>query len=423
MASLDTFERVFALIDPKQFERAFRSWVGRLIPALGQDQVVAIDGKSCRRTTSKATAAPLHLVSAFAANVGVVLGQTATAEKSNEITAIPELLKVLDINGCIVTIDAMGTQTKIARTIREQGAHYVLSVKDNHPNLCDSIIFANIHPSGPITPVSTHESTSTGHGRIEVRRCTAFDASDRLYKTDAWKDVASFAVVERVRTMGGRTSTERAYYISSLPADVERIALVIKSHWEVESVPQAHSKEVQHEPTNCVEAAWKMRVGPSESAFRSGLQTTPSCCGQEPSVVSVGVKASGPYPEQVRIRETNESDPSMTRRYPKNCRQNQGRFYLLGQACRTPDYWAGVRVNGARYAFYRPVSRIPLVQNELPLTAWNVASRHRSETYALKAPVADVVHGASTSGVAPPISAYITGSIEPVVATVGSRNV
>jgi predicted transposase YbfD/YdcC len=235
VASPDTFERVFALIDPKQFEQAFRTWVGRIIPALGQDQVVAIDGKSSRRTTSKAAAAPLHLVSAFAANVGVVLGQTATAEKSNEITAIPELLKVLDINGCIVTIDAMGTQTKIARTIRERGAHYVLCVKDNQPKLLDSIMFADIDPRGPLTPCSTHEGTSTGHGRIEVRRCTAFDATNRLHETAAWKDVASFAVVERVRTVGERTSTERAYYISSLPADAEQIALAIRSHWEVEN--------------------------------------------------------------------------------------------------------------------------------------------------------------------------------------------
>ncbi len=234
VASPDTFERVFALLDPKQFEQAFRTWVGGIIPAVGKDQVIAIDGKSSRRTTSKA-AAPLHLVSAFAANVGVVLGQTATAEKSNEITAIPELLKVLDIEGCIVTIDAMGTQTKIARAIRERGAHYVLCVKDNHPKLLDSIIFADIDPRGPLTPSSTHETTSTGHGRIEVRRCTAFDATDRLHKAEAWKDVASFAVVERVRTVGERTSTERVYYISSLPADAERIAVAIRSHWEVEN--------------------------------------------------------------------------------------------------------------------------------------------------------------------------------------------
>ena len=235
VASPDTFERVFALIEPKQFEQAFRTWVGRIIPALAKDQVIAIDGKSSRRTTSKAAAAPLHLVSAFAANVGVVLGQTATAEKSNEITAIPELLKVLDIAGCIVTIDAMGTQTAIASEIRERGADYVLCVKDNHPKLLDSIMFADIDPRGPLTPCSTHESTSTGHGRIEVRRCTAYDATDRLHKAGAWKDVASFAVVERVRSVGERTSMERAYYISSLPADAERIALAIRSHWEVEN--------------------------------------------------------------------------------------------------------------------------------------------------------------------------------------------
>ncbi len=111
----------------------------------------------------------------------------------------------------------------------------MLCVKDNHPKLLDSIIFADIDPRGPLTPSSTHESTSTGHGRIEVRRCTAYDATDRLYKAAAWKDVASFAVVERVRTVGERTSTERAYYISSLPGDAERIALAIRSHWEVEN--------------------------------------------------------------------------------------------------------------------------------------------------------------------------------------------
>lgn len=168
---------MFALLDPIQFDHAFRTWVGGIIPALAKDQVIAIDGKSIRRTTSKA-AAPLHMVSAFAANVGVVLGQGATAEKSNEITAIPELLKVLDIAGCIVTIDAMGTQTKIARTIRERGARYVLCVKDNQRNLHDAIIFADLDPRGPLTPSSTHERTSTGHGRTEVRRCHAYNAID-----------------------------------------------------------------------------------------------------------------------------------------------------------------------------------------------------------------------------------------------------
>jgi hypothetical protein len=126
----------------------------------------------------------------------------------------------------------------------------------------------------------------------------------------------------------------------SIAPEANALANVVRAHWGIESVPQAHGKEVQYELTDCVQATRKMRVGPLESAFRSGLQTTPSCCGQEPSVVSVGGKASRSYLEQVGIRESNESEPSMTRRNPKNCRQNQGRFYLLGQACRAPDYWA-----------------------------------------------------------------------------------
>jgi len=237
--SHDTFGRVFGIIAPDQFETAFRRWVGMVVPALAEDTVVAIDGKTNRRSGSKGKTptSALHMVSAFAAGMGVVLGQTATAEKSNEITAIPELLSTLALEGCVVTIDAMGTQTKIARTIREQGAHYVLCVKDNHPKLLDSIMFAGLGPQGPLKPssISVHETGKPAHGRTEIRRCWAYDAGDLLYKGEEWQDVASFAVVERVRTVGERTSTERAYYISSLPADAERIARAVRSHWEVEN--------------------------------------------------------------------------------------------------------------------------------------------------------------------------------------------
>ena len=132
--SHDTIGRVFGLIAPDEFEAAFRRWVGMVVPALSQDTVVAIDGKSSRRKGSKGKTAssPLHMVSAFAAGVGVVLGQTATAEKSNEITAIPELLAKLTLEGCVVTIDVMGTQTKIARTIRDRTStervYYIISL-------------------------------------------------------------------------------------------------------------------------------------------------------------------------------------------------------------------------------------------------------------------------------------------------------
>ncbi len=235
VASPDTFERVFALLDPKGFEGAFRSWVGLVIPALGRDQVIAIDGKTSRRTTSKAAAAPLHMVSAFAANVGIVLGQTATAEKSNEITAIPELLRTLDVKDCIVTIDAMGTQTAIAHQIRAGHGNYVLCVKDNHPKLLESILLAHARIDAPLVAVSTSETRSRGHGREEVRRCQAFEAGNRLYKAEQWRDLRSFAVVERSRTIGDRTTVERRHYISSLAPDAEKIAHAVRSHWEVEN--------------------------------------------------------------------------------------------------------------------------------------------------------------------------------------------
>lgn len=233
--SHDTFGRVFATLDPREFEAAFRRWVGQLLPALSPDAVVAIDGKTSRRSTPQAAAHPLHLVSAFAADIGLVLGQTATAEKSNEITAIPELLATLALNGCVVTIDAMGTQTAIAKTIRQRGADYVLCVKDNHPKLVESFLLAQAGMGGALTPSSTTESREEGHGRTEVRRCWAFDAVDRLYKAEQWADLKSFAIVERERTMGTRTSHERCYYISSLPADAPRIARAVRSHWEVEN--------------------------------------------------------------------------------------------------------------------------------------------------------------------------------------------
>lgn len=233
--SHDTFGRVFAALDPREFEAAFRGWVGQLIPALGGDAVVAIDGKTSRRSTTKAAASPLHLVSAFAADIGVVLGQTATAEKSNEITAIPQLLATLALEGCVVTIDAMGAQASIARTIRERGAHYVLCVKDNHPKLVESFLLAQAGVGGTLEPTSTSERSEDAHGRREVRRCRAFDAVDRLYRAEQWPDLKSFAIVERERTVGDQTSVERRYYISSLPADAERIAHAVRSHWEIEN--------------------------------------------------------------------------------------------------------------------------------------------------------------------------------------------
>lgn len=233
--SHDTFCRVFAMIDPATFEAAFLRWVGVLVPALAPGTVVSVDGKTSRRTGGKDTGGPLHMVSAFAAGMAMVLGQLATDKKSNEITAIPELLAVLALEGTIVTIDAMGTQTAIARTIRNRGADYVLCVKDNHPKLTESILLTLAGVAGKIAPASHFEEQVKSHGRLETRRCWAFDAVSQLYKAEQWADLQSFAVIERERTVDGKTSRERHFYISSLPADAVKIAHAVRSHWSVEN--------------------------------------------------------------------------------------------------------------------------------------------------------------------------------------------
>ena len=232
----DTFGRVFAAIDPGEFGGAFLRWVGRVVPALSKEEVVAIDGKTSRRS-GKAGATPLHLVSAFAAQAGVVLGQRATAAKSNEKTAIPELLATLALEGGIVTIDAMGTQPNIAQAIRGRGADYVLAVKDNQPTLAGSIkdFVSAFEAASGQTPHQFHEVVEKDHGRLEVRRCHVFDQLDCLHAPDRWPDLKSFAMITSERTIRGKTSVERRFYLSSLPADAERINRVVRQHWRVEN--------------------------------------------------------------------------------------------------------------------------------------------------------------------------------------------
>jgi predicted transposase YbfD/YdcC len=235
--SHDTFGRLFGLIQPEEFEAAFRRWVGSVLPALGPEAVVAIDGKTSRRS-GKVDTTPLHLVSAFAAGAGLVLGQTATAEKSNEKTAIPALLQTLALDGCIVTIDAMGTQTNIAQAIRNRKADYVLAVKDNQPTLADSIRdFFTLFKSAPAdkTPHSFFATIEKDHGRIEQRHCFAFHQLDCLHRPEQWPDLQSFVVIESERTVGGKTTSEQRFYISSLAPDAERAARAIRQHWAVEN--------------------------------------------------------------------------------------------------------------------------------------------------------------------------------------------
>lgn len=232
----DTFGRVFALMDAAQFGAAFQRWVKQILPAISKGEVVAIDGKTSRRSGGPGNTA-LHMVSAFAAGAQLVLGQVATAEKSNEKTAIPELLATLALEGCIVTIDAMGTQPNIAQAIRDRGADYILSVKDNQPTLADSMrdFFAAFQVDPAKTPHQAHEVVEKDHGRLEIRRCYAFKQLDCLHAPERWPDLKSFAVIVSERTVKGKTTVEQRHYITSLIPDAAQINHAVRQHWSVEN--------------------------------------------------------------------------------------------------------------------------------------------------------------------------------------------
>lgn len=233
--SHDTFARLLGLMDPDEFEAAFRRWVEGVLPNLSS-QVVALDGKTSRRA-AKASEASLHLVSAFATEAGVVLGQQASAAKSNEKTALSELLTTLALEGCIVTIDAMGTQLSIAQAIRDQHADDILAVKGNQPQLKEAIDdFWEPFQSAPSqTPHQVTEEVTKDHGRLETRRCYVFDALDCLPQSTRWPDLGCFAVIETHRERQGQSKRENRCYVSSLAPDADQLAKAVRKHWGIEN--------------------------------------------------------------------------------------------------------------------------------------------------------------------------------------------
>ncbi len=239
--SHDTFGRVFALIDPEEFQESFRSWV-KSIHELTNGQVVAFDGKQLRGSKDGYLGKQaIYMVSAWAEANELVLGQRKVADKSNEITAIPELLKILSLEGCIVTIDAIGTQKKIAKAIVDAGAEYLLSVKENQKKLFQDIswLFEYDQKNNfKEAPYDHARTINKGHGRIEIRECWSISEPEyiqNLKGASNWKGLKSIAMVRSTRTTSKKTTVKHRYYISSLPSNAKQLLDVARKHWSIEN--------------------------------------------------------------------------------------------------------------------------------------------------------------------------------------------
>jgi len=240
----DTFERVFSAIDAIEFERGFRTWVSQLLDEVSLN-VVAIDGKSHRGSYDRSNGlAALHTVSAWSSEHRLVLGEVAVETKSNEITAIPQLLEMLNLSGAVVTIDAMGAQKTIVEQIREQKADYCVALKANHSNLYralqDWLSKAQSNDWQGVEADSI-EQTETGHHRNETRRLwavpvSAFECDSEVHEQlEAWRDVTTVLVVERQRQTWRSGTHQFQFYLSSVEADAERLAAIVRSHWSIEN--------------------------------------------------------------------------------------------------------------------------------------------------------------------------------------------
>jgi predicted transposase YbfD/YdcC len=239
MPSHDTINRVISRLDPKEFSNCIVEWTKSLSEKL--KGVIAIDGKTLRRSYQEASKKnPLHIVSAWSSENGIVLGQVQTDAKSNEITAIPELLKLLDIEGSIVTIDAMGCQTEIAQKILDGGGDYVLALKGNQKNSLDSVRYLfDWELRNDFSGVFHTQALSVGkgHGRVETRNVYSIGELEEIEGLDIgkWPGLQSLTMVESIREVNGSSTSERRYYISSLEANAKAIGDSVRSHWGIEN--------------------------------------------------------------------------------------------------------------------------------------------------------------------------------------------
>jgi predicted transposase YbfD/YdcC len=234
--SPDTFRRVISSLNPSAFIEAFLEWIKAVkdvIPTL-----VCIDGKTLR-SAAKYSDSPLHIVNAWCEDNHMILGQLRTENKSNEIAAIPELLKQLTLPaGCVITIDAAGTQKTNATLIRDMKADYIFALKGNHRNLRDEVenYFLQAEEAGQeYAPLDEFVTEERGHGRSEYRKVSATDDLDWLEQKSEWKDLRTIVRLESIRQIGEKRERETRYYITSLSPDAEKIAKAIRGHWGVEN--------------------------------------------------------------------------------------------------------------------------------------------------------------------------------------------
>lgn len=229
--SHDTIRRVMINLNPGAFESCFISWVKSLRDIIGE--VIAVDGKTVRRSHKRNEGKEaIHMVSAFAANARLVLGQKKTRDKSNEITAIPELLNLLDISSSIITIDAMGCQKEIAKIIIDKKADYILALKGNQGTLYEDVA---LFLQGTDYSHATCEKTDAGHGRIEIRKAKISSDVSWLKPHHNWQGLSSIAMIESTRIIGDKETKETRYYITSLPQNAELFLDSVRSHWAIEN--------------------------------------------------------------------------------------------------------------------------------------------------------------------------------------------
>lgn len=234
--SHDTFNRVFERLDHLAFKECFLLWV-KDVCMLCAGEIISIDGKTMRGSGGYANKA-LHVVSAWASKNGLVIGQQATEEKSNEITAIPKLLELISVKGCIVTIDAMGCQKEIAQKIIEKEGDYVLSLKGNQGTLHEDIklCFGGLRDEVLLEKTSDFfQTVDADHGRVETRKYWITDRIDWLSQKNDWPALTSVGIVESQREMNGKSTTERRYFIASIKPDAKVFADAVRSHWQVEN--------------------------------------------------------------------------------------------------------------------------------------------------------------------------------------------